>query len=94
MEPEQRLILSAVLLAVAQQDSGNVRWLGVRPSMVEGLSRAIAKEARGFVGSIDFDEMCDMANVSPDAMRQMDPKKALEAYQRLTSDKWSEDEKV
>lgn len=94
MEPEYRLILSAVLLAVAQQDHQNVRWLGVRPNRVEFLSRLIAEEACIFVASVAFDEMCEMIDHNADVFRSMKPADALLSYQKLTSDKWSENEKV
>lgn len=88
MEPERRMIMAAVLLAVAQQDPKNVKWLGVRPSQVEVLSRAIAFEAFQFVASKDFDEMCKVIDVEADTLRKMDPKRALELYETLTHDNW------
>ena len=89
MEPEQRMIAAALLLSVAQQRAKNVQWLGVSPSKVKELSDKIAFEARLFVNSEAFDEMCEAADLSPQTMWEMDPDEALKAYKKLTSDKWS-----
>jgi hypothetical protein len=94
MEPEKRMILAAALLAVAQQDWQLVKWLGVRPSKVEQLSRAIASEALLFVASDAFEEMCDTIDIEVERLREMHPEVALNGYQKLTSDSWSDSEKI
>jgi hypothetical protein len=89
MEPEQRMIMAALLLSIAQQRAENVQWLGVSPSKVKVLSDEIAYEARLFVNSEAFDEMCEAVDLPAQAMWEMDPDEALKAYKKLTSDKWS-----
>ena len=88
MEPETRMITAAILLSVAQQKLQNVKWLGVSPSKVLDLSVAISAEARRFVASLDFDDMCEVVGLHGDDLRHMDPDRALEAYKQITSDKW------
>jgi len=85
VQPERRLILAAALLAVAQQEAKNVKWLGVRPSAVQRISEAIADEARVFVASQGFVKMCEQIDIEADRLREMTPDAALEAYDRLTS---------
>jgi hypothetical protein len=89
MEPEKRMILAAAFLAVAQQDMTNVKWLGVRPSKVQVLSTIISAEARRFVQSPDFEEMCEVVDLDAETLRDMSPEMALKAYQKITSDDWS-----
>lgn len=88
MSPEKRLILSAALLAVAQQDQELVKLAGVRPSRSIKLRAAISSEAALFVASDGFDEMMDQIDIEADRLRRMSPKQALDAYTRLTSDNW------
>lgn len=90
MEPEARMITAAILLSVAQQRAKNVHWLGVASSRVLELSAAISAEARKFVASTGFDDMCELVGLQGDSLRHMDPDRALEAYKKITSDKWSQ----
>jgi hypothetical protein len=83
VEGEKRMLLAAVLLAVAQQDAKNVKWLNVRPSRVERISEAIAEESRDYVASDAFAEMCKHVDADPEVMRELNPDKALEAYNRV-----------
>ena len=88
MSPEKRLILAAALLAVAQQDQELVKLAGVRPSRSIKLRAAISSEAALFVASSGFDEMAESMDVEPERLRRLTPKQAMEAYERITSDKW------
>lgn len=83
MLPEKRLLLASVLLAVAQQDSKNVKWVNVRPSRMARISEAIAEESRLYVASESFAEMCDVIEVDATVMRELSSDKALEAYNRM-----------
>jgi len=87
------MIMAALLLSVAQQDTKNVKWLGVRPSQVERISEAIADEALLFVASDGFEEMCELVDVEADKLRDMEPKQALDVYEKLTHDNWERHEK-
>lgn len=89
IEPEQRMIMAAILLSVAQQKASNVKWLGVSPSKVEHLSEVIAEEARLFVASDGFVEMCEAVGTSAQFMREKNPDQALKLYKIIMSDSWS-----
>lgn len=92
VQPERRMILAAALLAVAQQEAKNVRWLGIsNRAHVADVSRIIADEARGFVASAGFDEMCENIDVEPARLRSLTPDAALVAYERITSKDWNGD---
>lgn len=80
MQPEKRMLLASVLLAVAQQDSKNVKWLNVRPSRMARISEVIAEESRLYVASESFAEMCEVIGVDVESLRATDPDKALAAY--------------
>lgn len=90
MLPEKRLLLASVLLAVAQQDSKNVKWVNVRPSRMARISEAIAEESRLYVASESFAEMCDVIGVDADNLRTTDPDKALAAYNTVVEGKYIE----
>jgi hypothetical protein len=90
MQPEKRLILAAALLAVAQQEAKNVKWLGIsNRAHVASVSRIIADEARGFVASEGFEEMCESIEIEPERLRGLTPDAALVAYERITSKDWN-----
>lgn len=92
MQPEKRMLLASVLLAVAQQDSKNVKWLNVKPSRMARISEAIAAESRAHVASEGFDEVCEMVGVDAAELRKTDPDKALEAYDRVMARDWQGDQ--
>lgn len=87
MLPEKRLLLASVLLAVAQQDSKNVKWVNVRPSRMARISEAIAEESRLYVASDGFVEMCAVIDIEAEVMRELSPDKALELYNRVLDGK-------
>jgi hypothetical protein len=85
MLPEKRLLLASVLLAVAQQEAKNVKWLNVRPERMKRISEAIAAESRLYVASDGFVEMCRVIDVDPEVMRELSPEFALDAYNRVVA---------
>jgi hypothetical protein len=88
MQPEKRMLLASVLLAVAQQDAKNVKWLNVRPSRMTRISEAIAEESRAHVASEGFEEVCQVIDLDAEVMRELSPDKALEAYNRVVEGKY------
>ena len=80
------MLMAALLLAVAQQDSRNVKYLGVRPGRAAKLIPLIVSEARAFVASVGFEEWCEQLNLSLFEYRTMEPLKALIGFNNLTSD--------
>lgn len=87
MLPEKRLLLASVLLAVAQQNAKNVKWLNARPSRMARISEQIAAESRLYVASAGFEETCQMIDLDPEVLRELSSDKALELYERVRSDK-------
>lgn len=87
VQPEKRMLLASVLLAVAQQDVKNVRWLNVRPSRMARISEVIAEESRLYVASDGFAEMCAVIDIDAEVLRELDPDKALELYTRVLEGK-------
>lgn len=83
MEPEKKMLLAAVLLAVAQQDAKNVKYMGVRAGRMARISQMIAEEATLFVLSEAFEEMCEQIDIDWQVMREMNPATALDAYNKL-----------
>jgi len=83
VEPEKKMLLAAVLLAVAHQDAKNVKYLGVRAYRMKRISELIADEARRFVSSSAFREMCEQIDVEADVLRAMSPAMALDSYNKL-----------
>jgi hypothetical protein len=81
------MLLASVLLAVAQQDSKNVKWLNVRPSRMARISEAIAEESRMHVASEGFEETCSMIDIDAEVLRELSPDKALELYNRVVEGK-------
>lgn len=79
------MLLASVLLAVAQQNAKNVRWLNVRPSRMERISDAIAEESRRYVASDGFSEMCAVIDIDAEVMRELEPDRALELYSRVVA---------
>lgn len=92
MSPEKRLLLASVLLAVAQQEAKNVKWINTRPSRMERISEAIAEESRLYVASESFADMCDVIGVDAERLRTTDPDKALAAYNTVVEGKYVEQE--
>lgn len=83
MPPEKKLMLSVLLLAVAQQNPANVRWLDSKI-----ITRAdIAADAVRFVGSDEFSEMCRCINIHTELLREMKPDQARKLFATLLSDK-------
>ena len=83
MPPEKKLMLSVLLLAVAQQNPANVRWLDSK--IITRLD--VAKDARRFIGSSEFEEMCRCINIDPELLRDMKPDQARKLFATLLSDK-------
>jgi hypothetical protein len=81
------MLLASVLLAVAQQDAKNVKWVNVRPSRMARISEAIAEESRLYVASESFADMCDVIGVDAESLRATDPAKALAAYNTVVEGK-------
>lgn len=81
------MLLAAVLLAVAQQEARNVKWMNVRPNRMVRISEAIAEESRLYVAGEAFAEMCEVIDIDAEVMRGLDPNKALEAYNRVVEGK-------
>lgn len=78
--------LAVLLLAVAQQDSRFVRWLGLPKKQASRKRVTIEAEARRYVASRQFEESCERINIEPDRLRKLGPEKAFDAFQKLTSD--------
>lgn len=76
-------MLSVLLLAVAQQNPSNVRWLDSKSQ----TRYSIADEAMIFVDTLAFDMMCKSINVQPEMLRELDPDTALRLFTTLLSDK-------
>lgn len=81
--PEKKLMLSVLLLAVAQQNPVNVRWLDSQKESKIALS----VDATMFVISDEFDVMCKVINVRPDLLRDIEPDTAMKLFKTLLSDK-------
>lgn len=86
MQPEKRMWLAVLLLAVAQQHPRYVRWLGLPAQQAKIKRSLITTEARWYVESRKFAEACERINIEPDRLRKLGPKRAFDAFQKLTSD--------
>jgi len=80
--PEKRLMLSVLLLGVAQQDPKNVRWLDSKII----TRKDIAIDAARFVKTDEFNEMCKAIRVNAELLRSMEPKQAMKLFELITSD--------
>jgi len=80
--PEKRLMLSVLLLGVAQQDPKNVRWLDSKII----TRKDIAIDAARFIRSDEFNEMCKAIRVNAELLRSMEPKQAMKLFELITSD--------
>jgi hypothetical protein len=85
LRPEQRLILAALLLAVAEQDEMFIRIKSRVASRTNRVKLRLSESAREFVQSEEFDKMAAEVNIGADKLR-VSPEKAYNAFQKLISD--------
>ena len=83
--PEQRIILAALLLAVAEQDIKFVRVKTREPARTFRVKSRLSEAAKEFVWSEEFEDMASEINMNADRLRVY-PEKAYRAYQKLISD--------
>jgi uncharacterized metal-binding protein len=80
--PEWKLNMAMLLQAVFEQDE---QYCNVASSMQYRVATKtrLAEEARKYVASDDFIEMCNLTGVDASFMRALTPYKAREAYSKL-----------
>ena len=80
--PEWRLNMAVLLQAVFEQDETLVQSdCGI--GRKEANKQQLAKEAREYVASGEFTEMCNLVGVDASFMRALTPEKARIAYSKL-----------
>ena len=84
MEPEKRLVLALLLLALAERDESLVRRYGQRLSLT--TRKAISFQAITFVSSGQFDHLAELVGVPADLLRKLAPLDALSNYDKLMRD--------
>lgn len=90
IEPESRLLLSAILLVIAEQDEKNVKIKHRASERDQRSKKRIAEGAKIFVASSGFDGMCEAVGIEPEHLRVKSPQQAYKAYQKLVSDEGAE----
>lgn len=88
MSPEKRIMLSVLLLGVAQQVAANVRWLDSK--IITRLD--VAADAVQFVASDEFELMCEVIDIDPALLRDTKPNQAMKLFELITSDKKDQNE--
>lgn len=83
LSPEQRVLLSAVFLVLAEQDELLIRAYTAK----DGPRYQIADDAREYVASEDFNIMCSHIGVDTAYVRSMTPREALDVFEALNNDK-------
>jgi len=85
MEPEERLILSAILLAISEQDVRFVTWIkygNTREDTIR-IKLLTQRKALKWVASPEFDELCQVVNIDANRMRSLDPEEAHKRFINL-----------
>jgi len=85
IEPEQRLLLSALLLVVAEQDQNYVKIKHRKSARDTRARKFLAEEARLFVASEEFNVMCEAAGIDSDGLRAKTPAEAYKAYLKIAA---------
>lgn len=84
--PEQRFLLSAVLLCVAEQETQFVKIKHRTSDRDQRTRQKISETAREFVQSVGFDAMCYNAGFDANYLRSKTPAEAYQAFKRVESD--------
>lgn len=86
ISPARKLWLCVVLQAVAEQDSKNV--LDDDNSARHGYNREhLAATARAYLGTADFEECCELADIDVEVAREVSPECARSALSALMGGK-------
>jgi hypothetical protein len=85
--PEWRLNMAVLLQAVYEQDESLTLVASSGDRTAEHTR--IAEEARQYVASDDFTELCNLVGVDASFLRALSPNKARIAYSRLMDNKLS-----
>lgn len=85
--PEWRLNMAVLLQAVYEQDESLTLVASSGDRTVE--HKRIAEEAKRYVASDDFTELCNLVGVDASFLRSLTPNKARIAYSRLMDNKLS-----
>lgn len=91
MTGDTRFLLAGLFLALAEQDAQHVKVKNREPRRTQRLKNRIAEQAREYVASQGFKELCEVLNLTPEKIRCLDPQRANVGYLRLIGNQLKED---
>jgi len=91
MTGDTRFLLAGLFLALAERSPDHVKIKNREPRRTARLRNRIAEQAREYVDSEGFVELCETLNLTPANLRRLSTNKANIGYLRLISNTLKED---